>query len=80
MSERNQLFEHEIGYNFNSKALLEEALRAPGNISPGDESSAGNKRLALVGDSALAVMLLSRWYNGGSSTGMFILLLLEYIN
>jgi dsRNA-specific ribonuclease len=78
MAERNQSFEHEIGYNFNSQALLEEALRAPGNTTPGDKSLVGNKRLALVGDSVVAVMLLDRWYKGGSSTGISILSLAEY--
>lgn len=72
MSERNQSFERRIGYSLNSKSLLEGALRAPGNDTPGNSSSVGKKRLALVGDSIIAVMILNRWHQGGSSTGIFL--------
>jgi dsRNA-specific ribonuclease len=69
MSDLNKAFEDEIGYNFSSQTLLNEALQSPGDTSDG-EYSAGNKRLALVGDSVLALMLLDRWYEGDSSTRM----------
>lgn len=63
MDERNRHFESKIGYDFKSNLLLEEALRASGNTGQ------GNKRLALVGDSVLSVILLNKWYESGRSTG-----------
>ncbi|CAI7614635.1 unnamed protein product [Penicillium manginii] len=46
---------------------MQEALRAS-NMSEGSIDLTGNKRLALVGDSVLSVMLLNRWYGKGGST------------
>ncbi|KAI2787039.1 hypothetical protein POX_f07394 [Penicillium oxalicum] len=58
-------FEKVIGHHFHDQGLLEEALEESGL------SSAGNERLALVGDKILALMLLRRWYREGNTTGMF---------
>ena len=59
-------FEKVIGHHFHDQGLLEEALEESGL------SSAGNERLALVGDKILALMLLRRWYHEGNTTGTSI--------
>jgi ribonuclease-3 len=61
-----------IRYHFNDQALLEEALQAAGAAVSdphikGDRQ--GNKRLALLGDALLSMMLLDRWYDSGKDTG-----------
>lgn len=43
---------------------MEEALDEAG------PETAGNERLALLGDKVIALMLLHRWYGEGSTTGM----------
>jgi hypothetical protein len=70
MTDCNETFQHNIGYKFKSPILMQEALRAS-NMSEGSIDLTGNKRLALVGDSVLSVMLLNRWYGKGGSTGKF---------
>jgi len=64
VSEFNPEFEGVIGHRFHDRGLMEEALEETG------PASAGNKRLALLGDKILALMLLRRWYREGNTTGM----------
>lgn len=54
-----------IGYHFQGRGLMEEALE---EVGPG---TAGNERLALLGDTILSLMLLRRWYCEGNTTGKF---------
>lgn len=56
-------FECLIGYQFQDQDLMEEALEEAG------PETAGNERLALLGDKVLAIMLLHRWYREGNTTG-----------
>lgn len=61
-----------IDYHFASPELLEEALQAAGaSVSEKSVSGdrEGNKRLALVGDTLLRLVILDNWYPGGTSTG-----------
>ncbi|KAJ6019793.1 hypothetical protein N7499_003109 [Penicillium canescens] len=51
-----------IGYHFQDRGLMEEALE---EVGPG---TAGNERLALLGDTILSLMLLRRWYCEGNTT------------
>ena len=60
----NPEFEKIVGHHFLDRNLMEEALEETGL------ASAGNKRLALLGDKILALMLLRRWYHEGNTTGM----------
>ncbi|KAI4257438.1 MAG: hypothetical protein L6R42_005660 [Xanthoria sp. 1 TBL-2021] len=57
--------EQTIGYNFQDKDLLWEALQADGSPNcPTDNPryEVGNKRLAIVGNLALDLLLASVWY------------------
>lgn len=49
--------QEKIGYRFNSPGILQEAMR-PAGTAP----LQGNRRLALVGDSALALSILDEFY------------------
>ncbi|KAJ5111455.1 hypothetical protein N7532_001990 [Penicillium argentinense] len=55
-------FECLIGYQFQHRDLMEEALEEA------EPETAGNERLALLGDKVLALMLLQRWYGEGNTT------------
>ena len=74
-----------IGYIFKNPQYLWEAVQAPGSVSHPDEvldagterHSAGfpnlpegNKRLALLGDTAMKMALIEDWYKGQESRGM----------
>ena len=64
--------EEKLGYPFQNPEILWEALQAPGSIGgnlPGRDLTDGNKRLALLGDAALKLVLLKRWYREGGSRG-----------
>lgn len=61
--EFNPEFESLIGYQFHDRGLMEESLKESG------PAAAGNKRLALLGDTVLELMLLRRWYCEGNTTG-----------
>lgn len=64
--------EEKLGYTFRNRDILWEALQAPNSIGsgvPGLDLTDGNKRLALVGDAALKLVLLKRWYREGGSRG-----------
>ncbi|KAH7031870.1 ribonuclease III domain-containing protein [Macrophomina phaseolina] len=63
--------EETIGYEFTNTNLMEEAILAAGaSVSDpairGDPK--GNKRLALVGDAVIQLVILDKWYWGGSDT------------
>ncbi|KAL8769521.1 MAG: hypothetical protein Q9209_004582 [Squamulea sp. 1 TL-2023] len=61
-----------IGYTFNDKFLLWEALQAAGsNVSIAGTRTItdGNKRLAVVGDKILELVLAERWYGSGQVRG-----------
>lgn len=61
-----------IGYLFNDPRILWEALQAPGSIGNyfgRRRLPDGNKRLALLGDTALKLVLLREWYNGDGNRG-----------
>ncbi|KAL8782412.1 MAG: hypothetical protein Q9213_005415 [Squamulea squamosa] len=63
-----------IGYAFNDKFLLWEALQAAGsNVSIAGNRMIpnGNKRLAVVGNTVLDLVLVERWYGGGQIRGAF---------
>lgn len=61
-----------IQYRFNHTALLWEALQCTG-IALDSEGQAvppgGNKRLAIVGDAVLRLVLAEEWYKGSGTTG-----------
>lgn len=62
--EFNTEFEKVIWHHFYDRSLMEEALEETGVASAGDE------RLALLGDKILALMLLHCWYHEGNTIGM----------
>lgn len=65
------------GYHFANPSLLWEALQAAGSgvLSIGGRAvSEGNKRLALLGDAALKLGLLSDWYEKNQPRGECVLL------
>ncbi|KAK6384337.1 hypothetical protein LTS17_001900 [Exophiala oligosperma] len=59
-----------IHYTFGNAKYLEEAMTAAGtsssNNGPGKDN--GNKRLALVGDALIRLIILDEWYPEGTST------------
>ncbi|KAK6357787.1 hypothetical protein TWF718_002093 [Orbilia javanica] len=62
-----------IGYNFKNIHLLEEALEAAGRAADHDAEGSvdGNKRLALVGDAVLRLILVDEWYSSKGSRGKY---------
>ena len=68
--ENQAALENIIKYHFASPQLLQEALTAEGaSQSSQGPAGKGNKRLALVGDTLLRVVILDGWYPYGASTG-----------
>ena len=67
MISKIQGVEETIGYEFDKKSILWEALQAAGsgvtNID-GRPLTDGNKRLALLGDAIVDVALIEQWYAG----------------
>lgn len=62
-----------IGYQFNERLILWEAMQAAGSMvrSAGDrEFVDGNKRLAVIGDTVLQLVLAESWYGSGTSRGI----------
>lgn len=60
------------GYRFRERLILWEAMQAAGsNVrSPDDREFAdGNKRLAVIGDTVLQLVLAEEWYSGGTVRG-----------
>lgn len=76
--------ERTFGYTFNNKAILWEALQAPGsdgvslipdrNVSL-SISREGNKRLAIVGDAEMTRLIARKWYATYELKSLFHLLL-----
>lgn len=67
--------EQTIGYNFQDKDLLWEALQADGSPNcPTDNPryEGGNKRLAVVGNLALDLLLASVWYPTWNTSGRLL--------
>ena len=65
-----------IGYGFNDRLILWEALQAAGSgvSSAGTRRFPdGNKRLAIVGDTVLKLVLVSEWYESADTRGMFFM-------
>jgi ribonuclease-3 len=68
----------ELKYHFKTKTLIEEALLAAGASESRNDIEGlteGNKRLALVGDAVLRLVILHDWFPSGTSTGKIYLLL-----
>ncbi|KAL1623898.1 hypothetical protein SLS56_008093 [Neofusicoccum ribis] len=66
-----QTVEKVIGYEFTNTELREEALLAAGTSvsDPAvDGDPRGNKRLALVGDAVLQLIILEKWYGQATDT------------
>lgn len=65
-----QAVETILNYHFINSELLWEALQAAGSLYPGEGLRAeGNKRLALVGDEVLGLVLKEHWYHTGACLG-----------
>lgn len=63
-----------IGYQFRGRLILWEAMQAAGsNVRSvgGREFVDGNKRLAVIGDTVLQLVLAEQWYSGGTSRERF---------
>lgn len=61
-----------IGYEFQDHHIVWEALQMAGSgitTSGGRQIPNGNKRLAILGDNALEIILCQRWYAGGKAKG-----------
>jgi dsRNA-specific ribonuclease len=54
-----------ISYNFTNTELCWEALQA----KAAGGYAEGNKRLALVGDAVLRLLIIKSWYTTGDRTG-----------
>lgn len=77
MSNTTQGVENIIGYNFSDSLILWEALQAAGSTvrSAGTRRFPdGNKRLAVLGDTILKLVLVSEWYNSADARGIVITL------
>ena len=70
--------EQTIGYYFQDKNLLWEALQTDGSPKcPTDNPryEVGNKRLAIVGNLAMDLLLTSIWHSTGNASGKILSLL-----
>lgn len=74
-------YEHDIqlklGYNFIDKSILLKVLQASGNgvSQVGNRRiTDGNKRLAMVGDSVLQLVVLDDWFIREESRGQFLMM------
>lgn len=67
--------ERVLGYTFNDRNRLWEALQAPGSgvwMVGNRHLYEGNKRLALKGDAALKNVIITDWYSTDGSRGKLI--------
>ncbi|KAL8933861.1 MAG: hypothetical protein Q9216_006184, partial [Gyalolechia sp. 2 TL-2023] len=67
-------FEVILGYTFHQPLHLYEALLASGSIltlGPYSRFPSGNKRLAIIGDRILDLLLSLRWYPTGEERATF---------
>jgi hypothetical protein len=72
MTNRVAQCEEIVGYHFNDPHVAWEALQMAGSgvfFSGGRKISDGNKRLAVLGDLALELILCKDWYEGGDEKG-----------
>ncbi|KAI4266327.1 MAG: hypothetical protein L6R38_008818 [Xanthoria sp. 2 TBL-2021] len=63
-----------IGYAFRDRFLLWEALQSAGSpvlLAGGRNIPNGNKRLAVLGDTVLQLVLVEQWYAGGQARVAF---------
>ncbi|KAL8807259.1 MAG: hypothetical protein Q9182_000764 [Xanthomendoza sp. 2 TL-2023] len=66
-----------IGYKFDDRFLLWEALQAAGSMvcltggAGNRKMPNGNKRLAVLGDTVLQLVLVELWYASGQERGTF---------
>lgn len=63
-----------LGYQFQDRKLCWEALQMAGNgvrVAGSRSIPNGNKRLAVVGDFVLDLILSEAWYEGGEPEGRF---------
>ena len=68
-----QAVQNIIEYRFKEQLILWEAMQAAGsNVrSAGDRKFLdGNKRLAVIGDTVLQLVLAEKWYSGGTVRGI----------
>jgi hypothetical protein len=71
----SQDVEELLGYHFSEPNLLKEALMAAGAPASDKHISnekQDNRRLALVGDAVLRLVLLDNWYKSGANIGTHI--------
>ncbi len=64
-----------IGYHFSDSMILWEALQAAGSTvrSAGTRRFPdGNKRLAVLGDTILKLVLVSEWYDSADVRGIVV--------
>jgi ribonuclease III len=70
--QEQQSIERIISYSFTKPQLLEEAFQAAG-VSVSAKgikgNKEGNKRLALVGDALIHLLILDKWYLYEADTG-----------
>ena len=69
---RTHAVETLIRYRFHDPALLWEALQGPTviiDVTGAPVPRDGNKRLAIVGDAAIRLVLAETWYPGRTSKG-----------
>ena len=62
-----------IGYRFRERLILWEAMQAAGSnvrVAGGRKFVDGNKRLAVIGDTVLQLVLAEKWYSGVTSRGI----------
>lgn len=64
--------ENIIGYSFSDPLILWEALQAAGGARDAGTRRFpdGNKRLAVLGDTILKLVLVSEWYDSADARGM----------
>lgn len=60
-----------VGYDFKDRNLLSEAITAAGSIvgAGSRHFPDGNKRLAVLGDGVLRLVLAEDWYEGDGTRG-----------
>ncbi|KAL8704713.1 MAG: hypothetical protein Q9201_002137 [Fulgogasparrea decipioides] len=66
--------EKKIGYKFKDPLLLFEALQSQGSwtaVTSGPRLAEGNKRLAVLGDKVLDLLLAMKWYPTWEKRGIF---------
>ena len=77
MSDRVRGVQDIIGYSFNDRLILWEALQAAGSgvSSAGTRRfPEGNKRLAIIGDVVLKLVLVDEWHKSADTRGTFVML------